>query len=157
MSELGWSEIIAIVGVIVDAGIAIWIVKTIQKKLTDRRILKDLFINEIKEIREEYKSFLSNLYAGKIVPKDVAPWFKLMNIKINDILGLMSKKIKVDKEKLKPYQVTLREMITEDPDFINGFKDNKPIQFSNKNQFIKFQQENNQLFNELIVEINDAK
>lgn len=150
---------IAIAGILVNSALTIWIVRTIQNRLTNKRVLKDHFIVEIKEIRSEYKCFLNKLYANKMTAQSIIPWFKLMNIKINDIIDLISEKYRIDKTILKPYQNDLRELITENEDFIKMFKSDKPIDFSDnsKNQFIKFQQENNHLFNKIIVKINDEK
>lgn len=153
----GVDNYIAIGGIVINSVLAIWIVKTIQNRLTNKRVLKDHFIVEIKEIRAEYKSFLNCLYSNKKVAKSVIPWFKLMNIKINDILDLINEKYKIDKTILNPYQNDLRDLITENEDFIRCYESENPIDFSeiSKSQIIKFQQDNNRLFNEIIVKIND--
>lgn len=74
------SDIIAIIGVIINAFLAIWIVKTLQNNLANKRYLKDHLIQEVKDLRSEYKKFLNELYQGKLRPKQILPWFKLMNI-----------------------------------------------------------------------------
>ncbi|TND09852.1 MAG: hypothetical protein FD123_780 [Bacteroidetes bacterium] len=153
------SDWIEIFGILINAGLAIWIVITIQNRLTNKRVLKDYFISEVKDLRNEYKICLSNLYTGKTYPKSVTPWFKLMNIKVNDLMKILQEQYKIDKDILKPYQNDLRELITEDENFIKQFKNDKPIEFndSSKNSFMKFQQQNNSLFNKLIISINEAK
>lgn len=150
---------ISIAGIVVNSVLAVWIVRTIQNKLTNKRVLKDHFIMEIKEIRIEYKCFLNNLYSSKTVAKSIIPWFKLMNIKVNDIMDLINEKYNIDKAILNPYQNDLRELITENKDFIMNFESKDAIDFSevSKTQFIKFQQDNNYLFNKIIVKINDEK
>lgn len=150
------SNWIDLIGIIVNAGLAYWIVKTIQNKLTNKRVLKDHFINEIKDIRNDFKNCLNNLYSNKTNPHRIIPWFKLMNIRVNDLMTLMNDKYKIDEKKLDPYQNELRELITNNNDFINHYKKDKVI-FSEESriQFIKFQQTHNQIFNEIIIEIND--
>ena len=149
---------IAIFGVLVNALLAYWIVRTIQNKLTNKRVLKDHFISEIKEIRQEYKTHLNSLYTNNTHPHRVIPWFKLMNIKIDDLISIINTKYKIDKEILKPYQIELQEFITNNKDFISHFNSDKVI-FSEKSriQIIKFQQTHNKLFNDIIININDAK
>ena len=49
---------INIASVIVNICIAIWITHILQNKFTNNRTLKDHFINEIKDVRAEYKGFL---------------------------------------------------------------------------------------------------
>lgn len=151
------SDWIDLIGVVVNVVFGFWIVMTIQNKVTNRRILKDHFISEIKEIRTEYKNCLSNLYSNNTRPHLVLPWFKLMNIKIDDMMEILHKKYKVDKSILKPYQIDLRELITNNTDFINQFSSEKvTFSDSSRGQFIVFQQANNHLFNDLIIKINDA-
>lgn len=72
-------------------------------------------------------------------------------------MGIINEKYNIDKDMLYPYQNTLRELVTEDENFIQQYKNNADIQFSDdsKNKFIRFQQEQNHLFNEIIIKIND--
>ncbi|OFX31046.1 MAG: hypothetical protein A2X08_18270 [Bacteroidetes bacterium GWA2_32_17] len=151
---------IALVGIAVNAILAFWIVRTIQNKLTNKRVLKDHFINEVKEIRNDYKNCLNNLYLNQTNAKIVIPWFKLINIKIDDLMILISQKYKkIDQKALNPYQNELRELITENEDFIKQYESGKQVNFSeiSRNQFIKFQQKHNHLFNDIIIKINDAE
>lgn len=151
---------ISILGIIVNSGLAIWIVRTIQNKLTNKRTLKDHFINEVKDIRNEYKTCLSNLYSNQTKPKKVIPWFKLMNIKVDDLMLLISTKYKkVERNFLNPYQIEIRELITENDDFISKFESDDTLNFSenSKSQIIIFQQKHNHLFNDVIILINDAE
>jgi hypothetical protein len=156
---LSTSDWVQLFGVIVNATLAYWIVRTIQNKLTNRRVLKDYFINEIKEIRNEYKTWMSNLYSNTTQSKRVIPWFKLMNIKVDDLMTCINAKYNIDKKLLSPYQNELRELVTENEDFIKQFESSKPIEFSevSRSSFIKFQQEHNQVFNHVIIMINDSK
>ena len=151
---------ISIIGILINSGLAIWIVKTIQNKLKNKRTLKDHFINEIKEIRSEYKTCLNNLYSNQTKPRKVIPWFKLMNVKVDDLMSLISSKYKkVERNFLNPYQIELRELITENKDFISKFESDDTLNFSEnaKSQIIIFQQKHNHLFNEAIILINDAE
>lgn len=143
-------------GILINAFLAWWIVRTIQNKLTNKRVLKDHFICEVKDIRLEYKNFLSDLYANKMAPTTILPWFKLMNIKVTNLMELLNQIYKIEKAKLSPYQNDLRELITENEDFIRCFKDDK-LDFSDESrkQIIQFQQKHYHLFNEVIVAIND--
>jgi hypothetical protein len=157
--SLNASNWISILGIVVNSCLAIWIVRTIQNRLTNKRILKNHFINEIKEIRNEYSNCLNNLYSSKTHPKTVSPWFKLMNIKINNLMYILNKKYKIDPKSLMPYQYDLQELVTNNEDFISQFKADKAVLFSDnsKVQFIRFQQDNNQIFNDIIIKINDSK
>lgn len=149
---------IDLIGIIVNAGLAYWVVRTIQNKLTNKRVLKDHFINEIKDIRTEYKNCLNNLYSNKSHPQRIIPWFKLMNIRVSDLLMLINQKYKINLKTLDPYQNELRELVTNNQDFIHQFKKDK-ITFSetSRSELLKFQQTHNKLFNEIIIDINDSE
>ena len=157
------SNWISLLGIAVNSVLAYWIVRTIQNKLTNKRVLKDHFILEVKEIRSEYKTCLSNLYNNKAHPENVIPWFKLMNIKVADLMKLISKKYHVQENILLPYQNELRELITNNDDFTHQFEEKKqknlPVEFSDNSRhtFIKFQQKHNHIFNDIIVLINDCE
>lgn len=152
------SDWITILGLLVNSGLAIWIVRTIQNNLKNRRVLKDHFITELKDIRKEYKICLTNLYANSTYPKNIIPWFKLMNIKVTDLMECITLKYKIDKATLSPYQNELRDLVTDNEDFIRQYESNSPVIFSegSKNTFILFQQKYNGLFNQLIIKINDV-
>lgn len=155
--DLSFSDYLDIFSLIINSFLAIWIVYIIQNNLNNKRILKDHFINEIKELRKEYKNFLNSLYLGKLKPKEVIPWFKLMNIKSKNLLFLLNKKYKVDKNALHPYQIHLRKIVTEFSEFDENFKTNREFKLSeeSKNELIIFQQDYNGIFNSLIMDIND--
>lgn len=150
------SDWISIIGIIINSSLSIWLVITIQNRLTNKRVLKDHFITEIKDIRSEYKIFLNNLYSNNIRVKSVIPWFKLMNIKVIDIMRTINEIYKIDENILNPYQNELRELITENEDFISSFSLEQNIIFSDssRTKIIEFQQKNNSLFNKLIIKIN---
>ncbi len=150
---------LSIIGALINSALAVWIVRTIQNRVANKRVLKDHFISEVKDLRNEYRVCLDELHSNSMNPKAILPWLKLMNLKVDDLLDLMHKKYKIDKKTLFPYQHNLRELITGNVDFERDYQNSITINFSDasKNALIKFQQENNHLFNELIIEINDAE
>ncbi len=154
--SIGVSDWINVGSIVINIILTCWIVITIQNKFTNKRVLKDHFICEVKEIRIEYKSFLSGLYANKTAPNTIIPWFKLMNIKVNDLMSLLNQTYQIEKDILLPYQNDLRELITENDDFIKYFKSDKMV-FSeiSRRKIIQFQQKHNHLFNEIIISINN--
>ena len=121
------SDFIDLLGIVVNSGLAIWVVSTLQNNLTNKRYLKDHLIKEICEIRGDYKKFLTELYNGRIKPKAVVPWFKLMNIKTRDIMEILSQKFEIDSDFLKPYQSDLRTTVTELNEFIANYSLDTPL------------------------------
>lgn len=155
MTCSNWIDIIAI---LVNIGLTIWIVVVIQNKLTNKRALKDYLIEELKGFRLEYRVFFNDLLSSKLKPQTMLAWFKLMNIKIDDFMEIANKQYKIDKNMLNAFQNDLRELITENKDYINCYN-KKVVTLSSASQsaIIKFQQENFKKFNEIIIIINQAK
>ena len=147
---------IDVIAIIANVLLTIWIVLVIQDRSNNKRILKDYYINEIKELKNDYKVYLTNLYLCKVSPKNIIPWFKLMNIKVTDIMDEINCIYKIDKNTLNPYQNELRDLLTDNEDFNNQFNDEKlNLSTTSKNSLIKFQQEKNKLFNQIILKINN--
>ena len=158
-SNFSVSDLINVIGIVINFFLAIWIINKIQSNATNRRTLKDHFINETKDIRQHYSSFLSDLSLSKVNAKEIPSWFKLMNIKCQNLLDFLNSKYKIHKDVLNPYTVELRSIVTGLNEFNSNYKGNKKIklQEDSKSELIKFQQKHNQIFNDLIMKINDAK
>lgn len=158
LSKIEISDWISIVSLIIHSLLAVWIVTNIQKNQTNKRVLKDFIIKEFLDIRSQYKNKIDNIYYSKVHPKPLLPWFKLMNIKVRNLMSIANSKYKINENKLHPFQVQLREMITENESFITAYSSDCEIKLSDsdKTKIIQFLQENIHLFNDLIVEINDA-
>jgi hypothetical protein len=156
--DVNLSHIVAIVGMAVNAFLAYWIVRTIQRRMTDRRVLKDHFIDEVKEVRDMYKKKLIKIYAGECNSKHLTPWFKLMNIKVDNLMALINDKYNIKTDYLSAYQIDLRFLIIESDDMRRSYRGGDKLTVSSelKTDIIRFQQTNSCRFNELIVEINDA-
>ncbi len=151
------SDIISVISLIVNSLLAIWVVIILQKNLTNKRYLKDHLITEVKNLREDYKKFLNELYCGNLKPDKITPWFKLMNIKVQGVMKIIYQKYKIDEHYLENYQVELRELVTDLKEFNENYKDNKPIVLdsNSEKELIQFQQNNSSKFNDLIIKIND--
>lgn len=150
---------IALAGIFINAGIGIWIVLILQNKLANKRVLKDHLIAEVKNISVQFQSYFESLINNQVKAQDVTPWFKLMNIKIDDVMTIIAARFKINKKLLNPFQNDLRELITNHEDYINQYQSNSPIILSQNllSILMKFQQDNNSLFNTLIIGINDSK
>ena len=155
---IGVQTIIIAIGIGVSAGVGIWIVRTMQDRLTNKRVLKDHLMQEVKDLRDEYREFLKGIYTDKTIGAHVMPWFKLMDLKIDDLMDIANAKYKIAKTMLAPYQKELLELITENKDFEQQFKSGLAINFKDesKTAFIIFEQNHNHLFNDIIIAINDA-
>ena len=150
------SDLINIISIAVNIILTLIIVYVVQKNVNNKRVLKDHYINEIKVIREEFRNHLNSLYAGKLCPKNIIPWYKLMSIKLYDLAIDLNDTYCSRLDIFNEYQNTLRDLITESNDFNIQFNNSTLVVSPKlKNDIIKFQQNNSKTFNELIVYINN--
>lgn len=136
----------------------IWIGSTLQRAITSERAIKDFLIKNIEEINKHYKSFYADLLDGKIEPKHVLQWFKSFNVEIEPICNKLSEISNCNYDRLSPFRHELREIITEDEDFINSF--NKGLLEPSVQLRLKiqdFHKRNYHIFIDLICEINYTK
>lgn len=152
-----FSNIIDIVGLFVNSFLAFWIVNTIQKKMADKRVLKDHFINEIKDLRSEYNDYLRKLSYMVISPKETPRFFKYLDIKKNHLLNDLDSIYCVNNDKLNSFHSELRELITNCEEFIDNYRDNKEfaLKSNTKAKLDRIQIKYNGIFNELIISVND--
>jgi len=147
-----WIDIIAI---IVNIGLGLWIAISLQNSANNKRVLKDHFIGEIKDIRDNYNDFFNKIETMR--PSEFLPWFKLMNIKLGNISYFIIDRYKINPDTFNPYLIELNNLISNNQDFIAQFSSSSPIVFSNASKIMisKFQQKYYSLFNSVIVTIND--
>lgn len=158
--SLDFSDCIEIFGIIVNFFLAIWIVKTIQNKLTNKRVLKDHFICEIKELRAEYIEYIKNCYAGTIVPQDTLRWFKLINMKKNHLINDVRELYHVSCPELNSFHNDLHDIITNSPEYSANFRMNNTVVLSSSTKrridLIQIRHSHNSLFNKFVRLVNDA-
>lgn len=149
---------LTLIGIVVGALVAVWVVKVIQNKLTDDRVLKDYFISEIKDIRDQYRSFVNDLLKGAVEAKAVMSWFKLLNIRTTDLMTCAKAKYEVNHLLFQEYHYDLLACITESEAMSAALANSSTLNLSQneKSQLINIQQQYLHLFNEAIIAINDS-
>lgn len=156
MCEVNWEIIVNLLGIFVNVSFGIWIVKALQSRLNNERVIKDHFINEVKDLRVEYKSFLSAIYSGTKQHGQIIPTFRLLGIKLSDLMAILENQFEIDKDFLNPYTWELNTIVTDDATFISIREENKNYKPTPETcqKLMKFQGDNSHLFNELIIQIN---
>lgn len=160
MCDINWEIIVNLLGILVNAILAVYIVKSIQKGVENERSIKDHFFDEIKDLRSDYKSFLNAAYTGKLTNTEIVARLKLLGIKSSDLMNHLHFTCSVDKNYLSQYHIDLNKIITEDSIFIQFF--NQPTQritFTpvTLDKILKFQHKYQNRFNVLILTVNGAK
>lgn len=154
-----FSNVVDIVAIIVNAILAVWIVRVIQDKLTNKRVLKDHFISEVKDLRLDYEECIKSAYNGTLLPKSITRWFKIKNIKKNHLLKYLKDVYNVESPDLNNFHVELRELLTNSQEYVNNYRANNQLllTISSKKEIDKLQIKYYHVFNKIIIEVNDSK
>ncbi len=157
-TEFDFSNLIDLITLIVNVFLTIWIVKTVQENQNNKRTLKDLFINDVKEIKNNFSNFYNNLIRGNYSAREIIEWLKIINIKLNETNKFLNEKYGIENDYLTRYARELRELITNHSEFERQFRDQKVIPNQDfKNSILNFYQQNSKIFTNTIVLINDFK
>ena len=147
------SDWIAVVEIIVTSAIGIWVAITVQNNLTKSRYLKEYFINEVKDIRDLYKSFINRLYKSEISAIDIKDWFKVMSERTQNLDKFLGEEYcKFDKH------AEIQQTITSMDEFNENYKE-PTISFANssKKEILKLHSELSCVLTQRIIDINSAK
>ena len=105
--DFDFGNLIDLLGIIVNIGIAYYIAKVVQDKQSNKRVLKDYFISEVIEIEKEYKNFYNKFLKGEIQPQRVLEWFKVINIRTETLHEFLKEQYSIDTIEIKNYRSNL--------------------------------------------------
>ena len=148
--------IVNVLGIFVTAGVSIWIVKTVQKKLNNERSLKDYFISEVSNIQTEYRNLISSVLSSKESPKLLQVKFYNLGAKVNSLMGLLEQRYSIPRDLLYEYQITLRMIIEDDEGYTSVYRrDSRFTLCPNSIAAIyNLDNQNIHLFYDMIIKIN---
>jgi hypothetical protein len=152
------SDWIGIAEIIVTSVIGIWIAVAVQNNLTKSRYLKEYFINDVKDIRDLYKTFVNHLYKGDKSAKDIKDWFKIMSERTQNLDKFLHEKYKIDNSLIVSKHAEIQQRITSLDEFNENY--NKPtIAFTNpsKNEILKLHSELSCVLTQRVIDINGAR
>lgn len=138
--------------------VTVWIAKTVQESLTKSRYIREHFIKDTIRLKEDYISFINDIYKGKLAAKEIKDWLKFMSLSVKSLEGFVSAYYDIPKGKLIELHSEFQQFITAEDDFNNQFKE-EVVSFSTetKSQFLKRQSHISDAFTRIIIEINSAK
>lgn len=155
-----WISIINTFIALSGLGITFYIANTVNKKLDSERILKNHLMEEVKSLRlyeeEIFRYIIKNEH---LRPRYLKSQLGVLDTRISDIMNLLNKQYGIQNSFLDDYQWKYSRIIIDDETFTSCFRDD--IEFSFQPQLIKDYSNHRSncmhLFNDLIVEINNAK
>lgn len=155
LCPLNTSDWIAVAGIFVNAMLGLILVVIVSSRLSNKRALKDYFINEIKDIRDGYRKFLNELFGSRYDFAKTNSWFQIMNMRLTDLERVLQENYNGLTLPVKELNQQLRDIVTGDDDFNNSFK--KPSVTINqrlKLEIIKKHSEISTSLTKTIVKIN---
>lgn len=150
------SDWIEISSIVVNASIGIILAVIVSKRISNKRALKDYFISEIKDIRDNYRKFLNDFFSQKYTFNSTNSWFQVMNMRLINLekaLNEFNTKIKFEAKNLNH---DLRDIITDHEDFNNSYsKEHVSINQAHKQEIVKKHSEISLALMRSIVSINN--
>lgn len=149
-------EIISIIEIFVNVGLAIWLASFIQKQQLNSRTLKDYYIKEIDKSHEEISAFLDGL-ENEILPQDVSKYFISSVARINNIAKSIDARYNLDCDILVRNLISLQAIVENDNQFIihNRFNIKTFLSANTIDEVRDFRSQKVQLFHDVVAHIND--
>lgn len=141
--------------IVVTAFMAVWVVRSVQRKIDNEQTLKDHLAHEVIELRKDTRDFMSKIIAGGLNAKEIKRSHYRLSSHINDLLSLLNKKYKIDKRYLKAYRQNVMKIIEDDDSFTLAFEKDGNVSLSTKTatKLHEIEIKNDHLFNEILLKI----
>lgn len=125
------SDIISIIDIVITTIVGIWLAIGVQRSLTKNRYLREYFINELNNIREEYRCFFADIYSGTIDAKTIKDRLKIMSLRIGSFDKYIHLEYKIKASLLKDAHADFQQYITGEDEFNNQYNNDTVIFSSN--------------------------
>ena len=145
--------------ILVTAYVAVWVVRSVQRKIDTERTLKDHFAREIISLRKEARSYISDVIKGGMKAQDIKYNYNHLRSHITDLQNILNQKYNINKACLRAYKMNLIKIIEKDEAYINAYQNNHEVTLSNDTTTAlqKLGRENDHLFNDVLLMIYEQK
>ena len=126
-SSLGSGEIINIIGILTGAIIAIFIAYVIQDSLTNRRSVKDYFVQEITLNKNFYFEFIEEIRNGKKNSLEINQEFKRFSVNIIQLDTFLKSEMEISASNLQQSNRSIHEIVTGSLAFNEQFNNAKVV------------------------------
>lgn len=113
------SDIIDVVSIFVNIGIAVFVAYFIQNKITNNRYVKEYIIGIINTTSSEYEIFLKEIRNGKLNKKEINQEFKYFSIKFTSLDTTINNFLKGSNNNFQPLNRNIHRTITNSLEFNN--------------------------------------
>lgn len=142
-------------GIVVTAFMAVWVVRSVQRKIDNEQMLRDHFAHEVIELRKDTRDFMTKVITGGMHAKEIKRCHYRLSSHINDLLALLNKKYKVDKKYLKAYRQNVMKIIEDDGAYTQVFDANGEVTLNSETvtKLHEIEVKNDHLFNDVLLKI----
>lgn len=125
-----------------------------NRLFSEKRYLKEITIDDIKELREDYRVFLNRLISNQCNSRFIVSWFKVMNLKMEGIGNFIKSEYKQELFKAcQDKHNELKRYVTGCADMNDSYNQEMVVFTDNvRNEIIEF---HNGLYRSLLVAISD--
>jgi len=113
------SDIINIIAIIVNIGLAISITYYLPRKITSNRYVTEYFISQLETTRNEYDLFLKDIKKGNLQTQDINKEFKYFSMKLQDLDFFLAGNIKLKNVDLQAKNRSIHRLVTGCSDYNN--------------------------------------
>ena len=154
-----WLSVIDTAISLIGWGITLFIALSISRKLDSERALKNHFIEEVKAVRDHEEAIFQYIISNSIKPQQLKSMMGNLNTNVGDLMNLLKSQYGIDDSFLNAFQWKYSQLITDDEDFTSNYKGDQEFKFKPQllKDFSNYRADKLKLFNDLIVEINNAK
>jgi hypothetical protein len=147
---------IAIASIVVNSLLAVWIVTSIQSRVSNNRSLKDYIIAEIIRLRDDYNHHFDCLMSDGVVAQEALAWYKMMGNRIATLSNSLASEYGLDQALLGSFHSQLRLLVTNNSDFMAQYKSKRNVAFKadSKSSFLQFRSEHEHIFHDIVVLVN---
>lgn len=147
--------ILTILEIVVTTFVAVWVVRSVQRKLDNERILKDFLAHELIDLRSEVRTFIEKLISNGIKANSIKREHHLLSIRMKDLLDVMNKKFNVDKRYLKVYRQNLLKIVEEDASYQDCSQKDVMTELSQDtiDKLHDIRTKNDHLFNDILMKL----
>lgn len=145
------------VDIIIGGGVAWVLAYVVPKKLNDDRSLKDFFIQEFQNIKNEYNDFCKDICLSRLNASTIKESFKQLSLRLDEIQNVANRNLQVDINIMDELNQT-KIHVTGCPE-MNELYSNPNIEFSSetKNRIWQLQDVFNRNIISAIASVNKAK
>lgn len=149
------ADIINVISIVVNIGIAVIVGFFIQNKITNSRYVKEYYISQLESTRNDYDLLLKNIRDNRLNRNEIVKEFKYFSMKITELDYSLTNKLKIKNATLQAKNRLIHILITNSNEYNTSITNSKvKLNISTLNQLLDNQKEISRMFTNLVFAVN---